>query len=447
MMSRRFALSLSCLAAATASPALAGEGPLTLGGEVRLRYETIDGQARVGFDSRDTLYSMRTRLQADYDAGGLRFGAELFDSRAYGADPGTPLTTGEVNALELVQAHVSGDIDEPLGHGSRLTLTAGRMMLNIASRRIVAADDYRNTTNSYTGVKADLIAAKGWKATFLYTLPQMRRPDDAQGLRDNRPKIDRESFDAVLWGGVVSRDHAIGRAMLEASFFHFRERDSRRLATRDRSINVFGGRIIAEPATGKLDYEVEMLAQRGTISRSLAANAGRQAVRASFVHADIGYSFRDPWKTRLSIEVDRGSGDEAGGRYGRYDTLFGMRRADLAPSGIYAALQRTNIMTPGIRIEVTPSKRFDGFAGYRALWLAAKEDAFATTGVRDPAGLSGDFAGHQIEGRLRYWLIPKRLRFEFDGVLLAKSGFLRRAPNATPKRWTRYGSFNLTASF
>jgi len=29
---------------------------------------------------------------------------------------------------------------------------------------------------------------------------------------------------------------------------------------------------------------------------------------------------------------------------------------------------------------------------------------------------------------------------------LRGSDFLRRAPNATPKRWTRYGSFNLTAS-
>ncbi|KQX19690.1 hypothetical protein ASD39_16105 [Sphingomonas sp. Root50] len=446
-MPRRIAHSLSCLALAAASPALADDGRLSLVGEMRLRAEAIDGQARAGFDSRDTLLSLRTRLRADYDAGAVRFGAEMFDSRAYGADPGTPLSTSEVNTFELVQAYIAGDIDEPWGEGTRLSLTAGRMMLNLGSRRIVAADDYRNTTSGYTGMRADLTAPKGIRASFIYTLPQMRRPDDPADLRDNRPKIDRESFDAVLWGGLISRDAMIGRAMLEISFYHFGERDSPRLATRDRSLDSFGGRLIAEPAPGRVDYEVELLGQRGSISRSLAADAGRQAVRASFVHADIGYSFRTAWKPRLAIEFDRASGDRAGGRYGRFDTLFGMRRADLAPSGIYAAIGRANIVTPGIRLEAAPSRRLDGFVVYRPMWLAADQDAFSTTGVRDPAGRSGDFAGHQVEGRLRYTLVPERLRLEVDAVLLAKGRFLREAPNATRKRWTRYGSFNLTASF
>ena len=84
---------------------------------------------------------------------------------------------------------------------------------------------------------------------------------------------------------------------------------------------------------------------------------------------------------------------------------------------------------------------------YRAMWLAAEVDAFSTTGVRDASGRSGDFAGHQVEARLRYWIVPARLRFEFDGLLLRKGQFLRDAPNAPPGRWTRYGSFNLTTSF
>jgi hypothetical protein len=169
-------------------------------------------------------------------------------------------------------------------------------------------------------------------------------------------------------------------------------------------------------------------------------------VKASFVHADAGYSFAGPWKPRLSVEFDRASGDKPGGGFGRFDTLFGMRRADLAPAGLYSALARTNIVTPGIRIEATPGKRLDWFAAYRAMWLAEDEDSFSATGVRDPAGRSGDFAGRQIEARVRYWLVPVRLRFEFDGLLLAKGRFLRDAPNAPPGRWTRYASFNLTAS-
>jgi hypothetical protein len=67
--------------------------------------------------------------------------------------------------------------------------------------------------------------------------------------------------------------------------------------------------------------------------------------------------------------------------------------------------------------------------------------------VRDASGRSGDFAGHQIEARIRYWLVPAQLRFEFDGLLLAKGRFLLDTPNAPPGNWTRYGSFNVTASF
>jgi hypothetical protein len=36
---------------------------------------------------------------------------------------------------------------------------------------------------------------------------------------------------------------------------------------------------------------------------------------------------------------------------------------------------------------------------------------------------------------------------EADLVLLAKGRFLRGAPNAPPKRWTRYLSLNAVASF
>lgn len=447
-LSRAASCAFPIVSVIAAVPAMAAdEEGFRLSGSVRLRYEAIDGQARAGFDSSDTLTNIRTQILGEYRTGNIRFGVELFDSRAYGADPGTPLSTNEVNALEPVQAYVAADFRDAFGRGTKLSLTAGRMTLNLGSRRLVAADDYRNTTNGYTGLKADFVGRGEVKATVIYTLPQIRLPDDPRALRDHEVRLDRESFDLVLWGGLLSKGRAIGSAMGELSYFHLGERDAPGRPTRDRSLDTFGGRLIAEPRPGKFDYEVEAFYQIGHVSASLAATAPRVPVSAGFAHGDIGYSFTGPWKPRLSAEVDWASGDKAGGRYGRFDTLFGMRRADLAPAGLYNAVGRTNIMTPGVRLEATPNKRLDWFAAYRAMWLAAREDSFSTTGVRDATERSGNFAGHQIEARLRYWLIPSRLRFEYDGLLLAKGRFLRDAPNTPPERWTRYHSFNLTANF
>jgi hypothetical protein len=416
-------------------------------GAVRLRYEAIDGQLRPGFNHSDDLVNLRTNLLAEYRSGNTRFVAELYDSRVWGDDAGTPVTTGEVNALEPVQVFVAQDLPDLFGKGTKLSLAAGRMTLNVGSRRLIASDDYRNTTSGYTGVKADVTLEQGWKSTLLYMLPQTRLPDDKVGIRSAQVHLDRETTDLALWGGLVSKSNAIGPATAELTYLRFDEKDQATLATRDRSLDTFGGRLIVDPRNGHFDGELEVLRQSGHVSTSLAPTAARQAVGASFLHVDVGYSFAMASKPRLSVEFDRASGDKPGGRYGRFDTLFGMRRAELAPSAIYGAVGRANIATPGLRFEATPSKRLDWFATYRAMWLASDTDSFSTSGVRDASGSSGRFAGHQVEGRVRYWILPERLRFEFDGLVVARGRFLRDAPNATPGRWTSYGSVNLTTSF
>lgn len=417
-----------------------------LSGTSRLRYEMIDGQPRAGFNEADDLVNLRTTLLADYRDGPILIAAELWDSRVYGGDRRTPISSNEVNPLELVQAFVEVKPRTPFGPGSNASLQLGRFLLNLGSRRLVAADDYRNTTNGYTGARFDIGLRGGWKATAVFVLPQQRRPDDVDRLRRNAVVVDREGTDLVLWGGLVSRARTIGDAMVEASYFHLAEQDRPGRPTRDRSLDTLAVRVLRDPAPGVLDFEVEGIAQSGGISTSLAANAARQEVAAWFLHADMGYTVRAAWKPRLSVDYDHASGDRPGGRYGRFDTLFGMRRADLGPAGLYNAFGRTNFISPGVRVEAVPGKRTDLMASLRPLWLAAREDSFSTTGVRDITGRSGRFAGTQFDGRIRHQL-SKSLRLELDAVLLAKGRFLREAPNAPSGRWTRYVAMNVSAAF
>ncbi|WP_375429518.1 alginate export family protein [uncultured Sphingomonas sp.] len=437
-------LSSGTTAVAQALPA--DDRSFDLGATTRVRYEAIDGQARAGFNDSDDLLNFRTTVLAEFKSGPVKVVAELWDSRVYLADRGTPVSTNEVNALELVQAYAEFRSSGAAGPGSTATLQAGRFLLNLGSRRLVAADDYRNTTNGYSGLRGDLATRSGWRTTLVYTLPQIRRPDDPDALLDNRVRLDREGFGLVLWGGLMGRARAIGPATVEASFFHLGERDGSDRPTRDRSLNTVGLRVIRDPAPGSFDLEVEGFIQRGRAAAGTASTSPRRDVRAWFLHADAGYSFAGAWKPRLSLEYDHASGDGRGGRFGRFDTLFGMRRADLAPAGLYNAVARTNIASPGIRIEAAPDRDTDWFVGYRPMWLASRFDGFASTGVRDATGRAGNFAGHQVDGRVRHQ-VSRTLRLEVDAVLLAKGRFLRDAPNAPPGRWTKYVSFNMTTSF
>ena len=109
-----------------------------------------------------------------------------------------------VNTLEPVQAYLRFDAGSLLGKGSKTTLQAGRMQMNIGSRRLIASDDYRNTTNGYTGVLAETSLKSGWNATGFYVLPQTRLPDDTASILDQHVALDKESLSSVLWGGVIA---------------------------------------------------------------------------------------------------------------------------------------------------------------------------------------------------------------------------------------------------
>lgn len=233
----------------------------------------------------------------------------------------------------------------------------------------------------------------------------------------------------------------------EISYFRFRERDRRDQPTRDRALHTIGGRVFREPAPGKVDFEVEGFYQFGSISAGTAPGAATLDVSATFLHADLGYTIDARWRPRVSLRFDRASGDRPGATFARFDTLFGMRRAELAPSGLYNTVGRANLASPALRIEATPSDRTDAFVHYRPLWPASRTDSFSTSGLRDASGGSGSFAGHQIELRVRHWLVQDALRLEIGALALAKGRFLRDAPGAPATGATRYTNLNLTAFF
>ena len=442
-----------------AAPALAAEPPaplqaaignpdwLHVSGTLRTRVETIAEGLRPGFLTDETLVMTRATLMLDIGNGPVHLVTELWDSRAFGIVPGSIASTGEVNTLEPVQALLAVDLGTPFGKDSRAALKFGRMVLNLGSRRLIAADDYRNTTNGYTGVRIDVTPLKDVNATFIYTLPQQRLPNSFADVRSKNFELDRESFDTVLWGGIAEWRHAIGKTSLEASGFQLTEHDSPGHPTRDRDLSTIDLRLHSDHGRGKVDHEVEGAWQWGRSRQALSNALPARAVEAWYVHADLGYTFDTGWAPRLSAEFDAISGDRPGGKYTRFDTLYGMRRADFSPGSLLSYIGRANMVAPALRLEIAPSPRTDGFVSARALWAESGTDSFSQTGVRDPTGRSGRFAGYEFDSRVRQWLVAKRLRAEANSVLYLRRGLLREAPNVPRGELSYYFSAALIGYF
>ena len=418
---------------------------LSLSGTARLRYESLSGQPRVGLSASDTLTTSRITLLATYQLDWVRLVAEIYDSRAYGGHAAGSVGVNDVNALEPLQAYVLFDLGNRLG-AEKFTVQAGRFLLALGSRRLLATEDYRNSNNSYTGVRTDF-SLGGTAVTLFYTLPHIILPHDKPGILNNDVTFDLETFDLTMWGGYLERPHLFGEIEGDVTYLHLDQHDAPGRPIQNRSLDTLDARLIRNPKPGSFDYEGEAAYQTGTIRDNLTAAAPRLDVSAWFAHLSAGYTFPAAWSLRLSLQGDYASGDGPGSGYQRFDTLYGLRRADFSPGGIFSAVGRANIVSPAIRIEAIPTARFDLFATYRPMWLASSTDAFSTTGVRDATGKAGNFAGLQVEGRARYWLVPDALVLEANGALLFKGSQLTQSPNSPATGDTAFGAISIMTFF
>ncbi|MBB4614401.1 alginate export family protein [Novosphingobium taihuense] len=433
-------IAITAAACCIALPASAEENPLTLSASARLRVESIDGQFRPApAPANDTMVSLRTELAASYDTGPVRFNAELWDARAWGQDARSSANSGEVNALELVQANIAVKL------GEKNALTLGRYTLDLGNRRMVARQRFRNTTNAFTGAHFALDGGKGRSLDLMFALPHQRLPDDVEGIRDDRVQWDRENFDVVFFGAHGTLPQVLG-GTLQPYAFGLIERDGARLATTNRRIGMVGARHFVKASSGAWDHDLEGAVQFGKARRTAgAADRTDLDVFAWFVHVDAGYTFAGGWKPRVVAMFDAASGDKGkAGKFTRFDTLYSARRFEFGPNGLYGPFRRSNIVSPSLRLEVTPSKRTDAFLAWRTAWAENRRDQFAATGVRDASGASGSLGGHQIEGRVRHWIVPGTLQLDTGAAVLFKRELLRDAPNAPPTGNTTYGYIDLT---
>jgi len=454
-------------------------GWLRVSGSYRLRYERLTDPFRSGGPGDADVLVHRALILADLRLDPVFVGAELQDARAFMTDANTPLNTSMINAAELLQAYVGVRLRDVFEAGSETTLRAGRLTIDMGSRRLIARNRFRNTLNAFTGVEAWWAGSGDARAAGFFTAPVQRRPAGS-ALLDNEAAFDEENFNVLFWGlfGAVGGLPWSSRG--EVYLFGLHEQDDADLATRNRKLVTPGVRWFRPPRTGTLDFEVESVLQVGR-SRSTTAATDTTYLDhlACFYHVALGYTVPAPWAPRLVVEYDLAGGDRdpTDRRNNRFDTLFGAGRFDsfsgrlprcvhrtatasldgylgacsqeghFGPTGMYGLIARSNINTPGVRVEGTPGAGVDGFLGYRAVWLAAGRDALTTRGIRDATGGSGRFVGHQIEGRGRVRVLSNHVHLEAGFAYFVAGGFLKRVPDGPGGRNTAFFYAQATLSF
>lgn len=434
-----------------------GEGPLhealglpedlKISGSFRARIEAIDGQFRPDAATADQLVSLRTTLAAEYAAGPVRIGAEFHDARGYLQEDNSSADTGVVNALEFSQYYVGLDLGDELGRGSKTQLTVGRMTMALGSSRLVSRQGFRNSMNSYTGVSLDRTAPDGRRFVAFWTMPNVRLPTDRASILDNRAEWDRETTDVQLFGVFDARPLA-GGVGLETYVYGLLERDVPGFATANRRIVTPGLRLKKAPTPGMVDFEFEAMAQFGSARESRApADVTSRDVRAYGLHGEIGYLWEAGWTPRASAFLDYYTGNRGGSDLGRFDSLFGGRRFEFGPTALFGPVSRSNLVSPGVRVEAKPGSRLNLMGNFRLLRLDSSSDSFGLTGVRDPSGRSGRNAGSQLEAQLRYTLLPGVAVLEVGYARLFKGSFLRHAPTAPATGDTNYGYADVTFQF
>ncbi|MFN4096008.1 MAG: alginate export family protein [Sphingomonas sp.] len=421
-----------------AGPAHAGSGKdddaggFTIEGSVRARGEVVDGQVRPNAPESDAMLSFRTLVTASYDFGGVHITGELDDARSYFQNSRSTAGTSESNALEPLQAYLGVDLGTVAGQQGEGVVRLGRFTTSSGSGRLLDRPDWSNSPNSFLGVDVEWNSARGDRVFLLATRLFDKLPSDRASIEDNKVELDRANAGLHFWGGSFTRARLVAGANAEVFAFWLDERDRAGRATRDRDLFTFGGRVNREPAKGAVDFEVEGALQHGTTRATTSAtDLLDRPVRAGMGNVAIGYTFGAGWTPRVSAFVSYASGDTAGTDHRRFDPLFGGRRGDYGPISLYGPVSWANVVSPGLAVEAKPSKTWDFAVKARKLLLASATDSFASTSVRDASGASGRDAGFQVEGRVRNWLVPKRLRVEAGaappGYLTSAMRFIRSA--------------------
>jgi hypothetical protein len=383
---------------------------LDLGLENRTRFESLDYPFRKGEEGTDAQVPQRSRLRIGLDGPGpLRFLVEFQDSRTHVlSNSGQVVFVNNtvVDTTDIQQLFASVTFLNFLETGLRTDVHLGRINMDIGQRRLVARNDFRNTTNAFDGGHLNIAWQKEWRVRAFLVKPTSR----AEAVFD-QPFGEGGT---LFWGLFYENRQ---NSWVNTDLFYFGLNDESG-GNSNRTYTTLGMRLYKSPQKGKFDYEGETVWQFGS--------TGPMDHFAYFQHAQLGYTFDAPWAPRFLAQYDYASGtrDPNGSQNGTFDSLFGARNFEFTPTGIFGPFFRSNISSPGWRLILQPIDELSLTMKFRVWYLAQARDAWVGSGLQDPTGQSGNFLGEDLQLKAQ-WYLPFNLQFDFGYDHFFKGSYIQ----------------------
>ena len=397
---------------------LSGIDWLNVGLDTRVRFEDRQNDYRPWSDTTvspptsnkryytQPLWLSRTRIYAGVKTAldPLRFVLELQDSRVFNNI--YQLQDQEINQTDMIQGYGELYFKDALGKDGKgqdrpISIRAGRMAFELGARRLIARNEFRNTTNNFDGFRLKL----GQKENDFDVDSFVMRPVLRNAYSFDRPDWQNWVYGSWItihkWSDVVTvQPYFIGRHQYADPLSPLNAYKIQR-DTQAPGMRFYG-------AVNGFDYDLDVMKQFGTLgslqyltATSTSYNLQKTLQQDAISYAaDVGYTFEShPWKPRISAVYIYGSGTKNpfGGTNNSVDTFYGFNQ----PFSRSDYINWSNVKDPKARIEFEPWKGTQIDAAFSAYWLASASAAWEKTGLWAPMGNRGTFMGTEIDLRIR----------------------------------------------
>ena len=393
---------------------------LDLGMEFRTRQEIRDNDFRRAAQNVDEPLLLRTRAYVGIKniLDPLRFAVEVQDSGRSFGDYTRQYDTRDVNQADILQAFAELNFKQTflgkdgLGNDRSIWIRAGRHAWEAGDRRLVARNEWRNTTNTFEGFRSNIGDKKNDWQLELFAVKPVQRFTNSIDKADDSQHFYGSIFNYRGWSDVVTFEPSYFLLKQDGSKVKFNSGgevltgSNATSAKIDREIHTAGLRAYGQIPKTQWDFDASYLQQWGHQQKDFNSTVFFDHDAHAY-NAEIGYSFKHPWKPRLSAFYGVASGDKNNNDTSnqRFERLFGFAR----PWSNDDYIQMENIRSPKLRVEFEPNASFldnikvdTGFSWYNL--DSAKDRWNAGANLQDKTGASGKDLGKEYDLRVRFYI-------------------------------------------